>query len=229
MITPHAKRDSRGRLLVSVTLRERLLSRLVIDPESGCLLWTGSLDDGGYGRIGVGRLPRQVHRVMWEMFEGPIPEGLHLDHVRARGCTNRHCASIAHLEPVTPRENLMRGTSPSALNARAEYCRPGGHEYTEENTYWDPNGGRQCRKCILGHTKQRTARRRALRESARLGDAIPVVAHRGTHCIHGHEYTPANTYVGADGNRECRLCGRDRARAARYIKIRDRYVPGVQS
>lgn len=40
----------------------------------------------------------------------------------------------------------------------------------------------------------------------------PVVpARRGpiTHCLRGHEYTPANTYVGPDGKRDCRACGRE--------------------
>lgn len=88
-------------------LRQRLLCRLIIDP-SGCLLWTGSRYPDGYGQIMVGKKLRRVHRVMWEMFEGPIPEGLELDHVRALGCTNKHCASPAHLEPVTGAENKRR-------------------------------------------------------------------------------------------------------------------------
>lgn len=89
-----------------VPIRERLLSRLVIDP-SGCLLWTGARNDHGYGHLGLsgqGSPDVYVHRFMYELFAGPIPDGLELDHL----CRVPHCASVAHLEPVTHAENLRR-------------------------------------------------------------------------------------------------------------------------
>jgi hypothetical protein len=91
------------------TARERVLSRLIIDSESGCLLWTGRLDACGYGTVG-GRSPdgiyrpQEVHRVAYQMLEGPIPDGMELDHL----CRVRRCASPAHLEPVTRVENNLR-------------------------------------------------------------------------------------------------------------------------
>jgi excisionase family DNA binding protein len=86
-------------------LRERMLSRLIIDP-SGCLLWTGARNSSGYGhiRVGGGRSDAFVHRLMYEMFAEPIPDGLELDHL----CRVRHCASPAHLEPVTSGQNKLR-------------------------------------------------------------------------------------------------------------------------
>lgn len=123
------------------SVRDRLLARLIVDP-SGCLLWTGARWATGYGRITVDGRSRQVHRVMWELFEGPIPAGLTLDHVRDRGCTNRHCASIAHLEPVTERVNILRGTSPSAINAAKVRCKCG-REYDAIKA----DGRRICRAC----------------------------------------------------------------------------------
>ena len=89
------------------SLRTRLFRQLVIDP-SGCLLWTGRTDPSGYGRIKIGNRDHPVHCVMYEMFVEPIPDGLELDHVRDWGCRNRNCASPAHLEPVTKRENALR-------------------------------------------------------------------------------------------------------------------------
>lgn len=91
----------------SGTLRHRLFDRLIIDP-SGCLLWTGSKDKRGYGHIMIGKKVYFVHRLMYEMFVGPIPEGMELDHVRALGCMSTSCASPAHLEPVTGQENKRR-------------------------------------------------------------------------------------------------------------------------
>lgn len=86
------------------TLRERVLSRLMICPD-GCLVWTGHCDDKGYGRVqaGTGR-PQKVHRVTYQMFVGPIPAGLELDHL----CRVKRCGSPAHLEPVTHAENMRR-------------------------------------------------------------------------------------------------------------------------
>lgn len=121
------------------TLRERLLSRLIIDP-SGCVLWTGA-QTTGYGRIHVDGRQRTVHVVMWEMFEGPVPEGLQLDHL----CRVRNCANLTHLEPVTPRVNTLRGNTFQARNAAKTHC-DNGHEFTEANTYRAPRG-RGCRTC----------------------------------------------------------------------------------
>lgn len=139
-------------------LRIRLLSQLVIDP-SGCLLWTGPTDKDGYGRVWLGRRMRPVHRVMWEMFEGPIPDGLTLDHVKARGCTHKNCASIAHLEPVPNKVNVMRGETIPAINARKTHC-PQGHPYDEVNTYWR-NGWRACRACHRATANRARAKRAA--------------------------------------------------------------------
>ncbi|WP_414654556.1 HNH endonuclease signature motif containing protein [Intrasporangium sp.] len=78
---------------------------------------------------------------------GPIPEGLVLDHL----CRNRACCNPAHLEPVTIRENILRGEP-----ANRTHC-PHGHAYTPENTRID-NNMRSCRTCI----RERARRRRAV-------------------------------------------------------------------
>ena len=121
-------------------IRERLLSRLLIDP-SGCLLWTGRIDRYGYGNIASGRRMVKVHRVMYELFVGPIPDGLEIDHL----CRVRHCAAPAHLEAVTRRENTLRGKSLQALNAVKTHC-DHGHAFDRANTYVY-RGSRYCRAC----------------------------------------------------------------------------------
>lgn len=125
-------------------LTTRLFSRLTIDAETGCLLWTGAINKNGYGYISLpGRTMARVHRVMYELFVGPIPDGLELDHL----CRVRHCASPAHLEAVTRRTNTLRGESPSALAVRRGACSQG-HPFDEINTYWTPTGARRCRACV---------------------------------------------------------------------------------
>lgn len=82
-----------------------------------------------------------AHRASYEMFVGPIPEGLHLDHL----CRVTLCVRPGHLEPVTLRENTLRGRAGDYQRAKT-HC-PSGHEYTEENMFNSPKGHRICKPC----------------------------------------------------------------------------------
>lgn len=82
-----------------------------------------------------------AHRLMYELLVGPIPAGLHLDHL----CRNPACCNPRHLEAVPPKVNYLRGISPYAKNARKTRC-PRGHEYTEQTTYVY-KGSRHCLPC----------------------------------------------------------------------------------
>lgn len=109
------------------------------EPEMHCWLWQRSKLTAGYGQVGRG-IP--AHRVVYEELVGPIPEGLQLDHL----CRVRACVNPGHLEPVTRRENLLRGESPAAKHARKTHC-PKGHPFEGENLYVDPRGQRGCKTC----------------------------------------------------------------------------------
>lgn len=128
---------------------ERILERteIVEGPlDSPCWVSTGYRMPNGYATVGHGEL---VHRVAYTEMIGPIPEGLTLDHL----CRNRACWNPDHLEPVTNRENILRGTAWSAVNARKTHC-PQDHEFTPENTiYW--NGQRKCRECNNARQRRR--------------------------------------------------------------------------
>jgi HNH endonuclease len=130
--------------------RERLFSRLIIDPETGCLNWTGTKTPEGYGKISRDGKLVGTHRAMYEMFAGPIPEGLHLDHL----CRNPACANVAHLEPVTVKENVARGR-----NALRSHCVKG-HPYDEANTGHRARGDRYCRACMREYQRAHYVPRR---------------------------------------------------------------------
>lgn len=108
-----------------------------------CWVWTGAKSRAGYGNA-VSGLKRwaPAHRLSYELLIGPIPEGLHIDHL----CRNRACVNPAHLEPVTNKENILRGNGWSGLHARVTHC-PKGHPYDEANTRHRASGRRGCKAC----------------------------------------------------------------------------------
>lgn len=141
-------------------LRERLMEKVVVS-DDGCWEWTGQTNGRGYGVIWTMRHQNKeyVHRLSYEFVHGPIPAGLEIDHL----CRNRGCVNPAHLEAVTRRVNQLRGYSVSGRNARKTHC-PKGHEFTPENTYFPPTGGRQCVQCRREYREEHRAR---LREEQR--------------------------------------------------------------
>lgn len=74
------------------------------EPEGNCIVWTGALVHDGYGRIKVNGKTRRAHRIAWEIFHGPIPKGMVLDHE----CENRRCIKLSHLRLVSAAENNAR-------------------------------------------------------------------------------------------------------------------------
>lgn len=118
-------------------LRERLYERLEPCPDADCdcLLWTGSPDRRGYGRITVSGQSRYVHRVIWEAEVGPIPDGLHIDHVEAHGCRHKNCGAVGHLEPVSTHENTLRGRATNPANWLRRWVAAGHRTYGEGLVY----------------------------------------------------------------------------------------------
>lgn len=109
---------------------------------TACWQWLLGQNGVGYGKVRFHGRDYLVHRLIYEVLVGPIPDGYHLHHL----CHNTLCCNPEHLEPVTSKEHLFRGNTITVRNINATHC-PQGHPYSLENTYYDPTGGRRCRLC----------------------------------------------------------------------------------
>lgn len=127
--------------------------RTRIDAQ-GCWVWMGSRNVAGYGRIVHRRKHYAAHRLSYNIFVGPIPDGLHIDHL----CKNKSCVNPSHLEAVTPRVNTLRSDCAAAVNARKTHCKRG-HELTPDNIV-RTRVGRNCLKCSREYHRTRHCRLR---------------------------------------------------------------------
>jgi hypothetical protein len=104
------------------------------DPIFGCVLASGRLDRDGYAFHGKTR----AHIHAWTSANGPVPEGMVLDHL----CGRRNCKALHHLEPVSQSENLKRRSK--TYRMRIKKC-PRGHDMAINAVQMLT--GRVCRQC----------------------------------------------------------------------------------
>jgi hypothetical protein len=112
-----------------------------------CWLWTGAKDSSGYGQMrgegGIHAKVEQAHRIAWQIFRGPIPAGLEIDHL----CEVKACVNPDHLEPLTQAQNTHR-----YFAKRYRNCKHG----------TKPFGGGHCPACNRERVrKYRNAKRAA--------------------------------------------------------------------
>lgn len=135
----------------------RLLKKKHI-AENGCWEWTGSLDNGGYGIIKYCESVWRVHRLMLYLTR---PKEFNLYPVVMHLCDNRKCFNPEHIKGGTDSDNVRDMVAKGRLNRQTTvitHCKRG-HEYTDENTYYDKIGKRSCRICRAEVKKQIKERR----------------------------------------------------------------------
>jgi len=134
-------------------MKDQILD-LLATPERtdrGCLLWTGWLNDDGYGYIRFNGRDQPAHRVAYELAIGPIPTGHEVDH----SCQVRACIEPTHLEAVTHAENQRR------IRGRKTHC-VHGHPRIPENIRTRPNGRTYCAECDRMALRLRYANQKAV-------------------------------------------------------------------
>lgn len=96
-------------------------------PECGCHVWLGiTSGKDEYGRVRFfengKRITKSSHRAAYEVFKGPIPEGMQIDHI----CNMPWCVNPDHLRAVKPEDNTRK--------AIKEFCDKG-HRRIEIQNY----------------------------------------------------------------------------------------------
>ncbi len=94
-------RDRAVRARASWSIQERLDFYSMPEPNSGCVIWLGSVDRKGYGQIRLDYRLVYAHRLAWELKNGPIPLGALMLH----RCDNPGCINPHHLRPGSPADN----------------------------------------------------------------------------------------------------------------------------
>ena len=152
---------------------KRVLNRVRVEGE--CWIFTGFLNDSGYGQIRVGSLSdgsrrsALAHRIVYASIIGEPLAGFHLHH----SCERPACVNPNHLVEVDvgTHTRLHAGSS----TPHTHCCR--GHEFDEANTVYS-GGDRVCRTC---RSERRTARywrnkaRRVEQIKGNLTQLIPAI------------------------------------------------------
>ena len=137
-----------GRSKKDVTAIQRFMAKVELSP-SGCWEWIATRTRDGYGRFYFEGMMWRAHRWAWTQENGPVPDGLELDHFV---CDNRACVKPDHMRPVTHRENTLRGDTVPAIHLAKRHCPKCDARYDSQDS------GRRCTHC------RREGQRRRYRE-----------------------------------------------------------------
>lgn len=123
----------------------RIFSKISIDTKTECWIWLAA-KNRGYGAFRLRRKTFKIHRLLYEVFKGPLPKydgHIVLDHVV---CDNPNCCNPDHVILTRQCYNVLRGNSISAKHLKQTHC-PKGHEYSTKLESWGKV--KPHRRCIV--------------------------------------------------------------------------------
>ena len=124
---------------------ERIFSKIKFNNQTRCWEWIGNKNQTGYGRVRYLGKKILVHRLIYAwvnktpLYKRIDKDILIIDHI----CNNKACCNPEHLRLTTHLVNMLRGTGPSAQNARKTHCK-NGHLLPEKK---NKSGRRNCQIC----------------------------------------------------------------------------------
>lgn len=133
---------ARGKLVVD--LLDHFYSKLIIGHPGNHWSLDTFVNNKGYHTISVGGNRKKYgHVVSHELFIGPIPDGMEVDHQ----CNVTWCCNWRHLKAMTHADNIRRAY---------EFCGAGEHDLSIPGNFYDRGNGRKmCRPCSIRRCRER--------------------------------------------------------------------------
>jgi hypothetical protein len=139
----------------------RFFSKVKVNKTIGCWEWVAGKANG-YGHFWYKGKYISSHRFTYAWLIAPVPMGHSkeiptMDHVV---CDNPPCCNPAHLKLGPQKDNVLRGNSRQALNARKTHCK-NGHPFGPTRHFRKARPVRICTICAAEYQqKRRDAKRK---------------------------------------------------------------------
>lgn len=149
-----------------------------IPMQDGCWTIPRTPKPNGYIRVNINGKAVAAHRAIYEAVNGPIQEGMDLDHLchgealdrgscKGGVCLHRRCVRPDHMRVVSRSENVLA----SAHSVDVKDSCPKGHSYSDPNNVMTRrNGHRECAECNRVRSAKNYAKRMTL--TTQLGEVV---------------------------------------------------------